>query len=135
MPNGSGAVDLGNLSTEEKQAVEKMAEEHASQDGGGKPAKQPVLALVVLVMDLDGNVQAVDPASVEFLDPQVNPPTPDLVFGIAGAVQKDISAHETAQAVVQTQMQQAQMMAQRMQAQGLAQQVAQDPYGTRGGRN
>lgn len=119
MPDASGSVDLGSLSAEEREAVEKLAE-----DTGAEPGKHPALFAFLVIADPAGNVSfyAYDgPETAPDLDVAMKLST-DLVYGAAATIQKDIAAQETATHTVQVQMAQAQAFAeQQRQAQLQAQ--------------
>lgn len=121
MPDSSGAVDLNSISPEEKEQVERLAEER----GGEQPSpeedhRQKVLTAFLVVVGYDGNPQV-----LRINDPNLlvqSEPTPDLVYGAASTILKDLEAQETAQAAaamtVQAMMEQSRaMMEQQMAAQ------------------
>lgn len=107
MADGSGAVDLSASSapTEDKP---KIPEE-----------KPPVLAAFAVIIGFDGNPQVVTYEHDDFV--VQHPATPDLIYGAAQTIIKDIQATETAQATLSFQMQQAQAIAQQRQAQQVQQ--------------
>lgn len=122
MPDTSGSVDLGGLSKEETEAVERLAQERGGEPGPEAPQPQKVLTAFVVVVGLDGN-----PQPMVFNDPQfdiLTQATPDLIYAAAATVMKDIEAMENAQATAEVMQQQAMAMQQQMQEQMLQRQVA-----------
>jgi hypothetical protein len=134
VPDSSGSVDLSALAAEEQEAVERLAAERGEDPVDGSPeenAPKRVLTAFLVIVGLDGN-----PEPMAFEDPAldlVTSPTPDLIYGAAHTLIKDLSAQETAQgaahATAQLMMQQARAIAEQQQAQAIAQQVAASGFG------
>jgi hypothetical protein len=117
VPDNSGAVDLGSVSPEDREALEQIAAQHED----GEPEKKQVLTAFLVFLNHDGNPEVAD-----FEDPGLDvqvPPTPDLVYATIAVLAKDLAAQETAQAAaqgtVQLQMMQARAIAEQQQAQHL----------------
>lgn len=131
MPNSSGAVDLGSLSTEEQDAVQRLADREAASHPAPEPEKSPEDAAVeaadfdtafVVVLTHDGQFGVVGyegPATIK------REPTQDIIFGAVSTVAKDLSAAETAGAVMRAQMETMRTLQQQQQAAALQQQLAQ----------
>jgi hypothetical protein len=133
--DNTGAVDLASLAKDEQDAVERLAAERGDDphapDGSDANAPKKVLTAFLVIVGLDGN-----PEPMAFNDPSLEviaPPTPDLIYGAAHTLIKDLTAQETAQgaahATAQLMMQQARAMAEQQQAQAIAQQVNQSGLG------
>ena len=123
MPDSSGAIDLGSLSPEEQEAVNRMAEENGitgdeptREDTG--PKRQKVLTAFIVLVGEDGNPTVLNYEDDERIETHV-PVTPDLIYGACATIQKDIAAMETAQASAaatgQFMMQQARAAQEQMQ--------------------
>jgi hypothetical protein len=104
--DSSGAVDLGNLSPEEKEAVEQMAEEHPEVAEGSYPGdknpqdnKRKVLTAFSVVVGYDGNPDVVAYTGDDLL--LQSDPTADLIYATCATIQKDMHAFDTAQAAAQ----------------------------------
>jgi hypothetical protein len=117
VPDNSGAVDLGSVSPEDREALEQIAAQHED----GEPEKKKVITAFLVFLNHDGNPEVAD-----FEDPGLDvqvPPTPDLVYATIAVLAKDLAAQETAQAAaqgtVQLQMMQARAIAEQQQAQHL----------------
>ena len=118
MPDNSGAVDLDSLSAEDREAVERLAEQ---TEPGPEEQKRQVLTGFFVALLESGDVVIVDdvPPNVE----RTLPLTDDLIYALASTVLKDVTAAETAKATLQAQMQQARAVAQQMQEQQLREQL------------
>lgn len=110
MPDSNGSVDLGSLSAEQQERLEKMAEENNTEPG----AMDVAYAFVVIAHE-NGQIQvaAYDGPSFKSGRDFIN----DDVYGAAATIQKDIAAMESAQAVQHLMMEQARAAMQQQQAQ------------------
>lgn len=120
MPDSSGAVNLGAVSPEEQQAIDKLADEHPEAATEETP-KVPVATAFLVVVNQSGDI-SVAPASVaDTLALETIHPTDDIIYGACAVVMRDISTISTATQTVQLQLQQAHAMQQQAQANALAQ--------------
>lgn len=120
MPDSSGAVNLGAVSPEEQQAIDKLAGEHP-EAATEEITKVPVTTAFLVVVNQSGDI-SVAPASVaDTLTLEVTHPPDDVVYGACAVVMRDITTIATASQTVQLQLQQAQAMQQQMQAAQIAQ--------------
>ena len=104
MPDSSGAYDLGGLSSEEKERLEKMADETPDSVKSTDPN---ALFAFAVIADMEGNVAVYGDVINDSVVPMLKPNN-DIVAGACAAVIKDVEASETAQATVQLQLAQAQ---------------------------
>lgn len=116
MADNSGAVDLGSLSQDEREAVEQLADTNPPE---AEPRK--ALTAFVVVVGFDGNPEVMAFEDEELVV-QVHP-TPDLVFAACSTVVKDLQAQETAQhaaaLTAQFMTQQARAMMEQQQAEAI----------------
>lgn len=127
MADQSGAVDLGTSkpTPEQEEQLRKMAEEH----GEGASTMRVITAFVVALSDT-GEVFVTEYDGEKF-DIEVEP-TNDLIYGLAGTVQKDLIAQESATTTLSLQMQQARAMQQQIEQQRMAQNLGDLRGGARG---
>lgn len=131
MPDSSGAVDLGNLSTEEQEALAELRQEGAPKEGEA-PKVRDVLTAYIVLADPDGSVEV-----LAFDDDSLNVqhhPNGDLIIATAAKIIRDLEVQEQAHAAAQAfqNLMAQQMMAAREQAQ--AAQIAQQVQAERGRR-
>jgi hypothetical protein len=122
MPNTTGSVDLGSLSTEEEEALASLADQHPEDAPGAtnEPERVPVDTAVLLVLSEEGEILILEPNTP--VDPKRNP-TGDLLYGMFATAMKDLAGQEIAQVVVQQQLAQARLMQEQMQAQQIKSQL------------
>lgn len=124
MADNSGAIDLGSLSEEQQEELDRITEERGDpndpQHEGSQ--KRHALTAFLVIVEENGN-----PEVMAFEDPELViqvKPTNDLIFGAVSTIAKDMQAQETAQAsalaTAQVMMQQAKAMAEQQQSAALA---------------
>jgi hypothetical protein len=116
VPDNSGAVDLGAMTPDEQEAVNRLAAERGGEEPD-KDERPKVLTAFAVVVGYDGNPTVTSYEHDDFL--VQNNPTTDLVYGACQTVIKDIQSQETAQAsaafTVQAMQQQARAIAEAQQ--------------------
>jgi hypothetical protein len=113
VPNASGSVDLSSLSTDEKDAVERLAAERGDPPPTEEEAPEKILTAFLVLVDMNFNPQVMAVQDPRF---EVStPPTPDLVYATAAVIMKDKAAQESAMATAEIMQAQAQAMMQQQQ--------------------
>lgn len=122
MPSERGAVDLSldNLTPEQQEALDKIAEETGTKPEEEKAEPNVHLAFAI-IKDLDGNT-VVSNQVAEGIVPERNP-QPDEIFGVLSAVLSSLQSQQTAAVMLQMQMQQMAAVQQQREAAALQQQI------------